>query len=351
MLLKEARELAVRHNYTEGLARIHFCTGNHYYHSNIYKEALANYDQALNLSVKSGDILLQARCIERMASVHLYTNDPNLALKLYYQALPLFESVQNNDGIASVYNILGIYKTDQNEFDTAYFYFEKAMALNRRVKNEYGLLQNRGNLAYLYEKQGKMEQAEKIYHELIEELEKKNEKMNLPVIYDNYSSLLQKSYRNNESLSNLRKGINIAEQTMDTSILGSMYQNTGQIYFTLKQLDSATAYLKKSVVCARSVGSARDEFKALSLLMAIDTISGDYKAAAAKSQRMITLKDSIYAHKIRNNLRNSELSYENAKKEKLIVYQQLQLKIARQKKTWYSILFLISTLSGILLYH
>ncbi|MBK6347960.1 MAG: tetratricopeptide repeat protein [Bacteroidales bacterium] len=317
--------------------------------SNRYKEALACYDEVLMLADKTGNILLKARCLERMASLHLSMNDPNLSLKLYYQALPLFESVNNKQGIASVYNILGIYKTDQNEFDTAFSYFKKAMSLNSEVNNEYGLLQNRGNLAYLYEKQGKMRDAEKIYLELIGGLEKENEKISLPILYDNLASLLHQSKRNEESLEFLRKGIRIAEDTRDTSMLESLYHNTGGLYYSMKKPDSAAYYLKRSVICARAVGAVKSEMKALSLLMATDTASGNYKAAAEKSNRMVILKDSVYSRKIRNNLRNSELGYENDKKEKLIAYQQLEIKITRQKQTWFLILFLISTLSLLLL--
>lgn len=348
-LLGVARELSIRHNFTDGLARTLFYTGNQNYKSNRYREALACFDEVLVLADKAGNTLLKARCLERMASLHLSMNDPNLSLKLYYQALPLFESENNKQGIASVYNILGIYKTDQNEFDTAYSYFEKAMALNREVKNDYGLLQNRGNLAYLYEKQGKMPEAEKIYLELIGGLEKENEKISLPILYDNLASLLQKSNRNEESLEYLRKGIRIAEETRDTSMLESLYHNTGSLYYSMKKPDSAVYYLNRSVICARVVGAVKSELKALSLLMATDTASGNYKAAAEKSNRMVILKDSVYSRKIRNNLRNSELGYENDKKEKLIAYQQLELRIIRQKQTWFLILFLISTLSVLLL--
>jgi len=348
-LLGIAHELSIRNNYTDGLAGTLFYKGNQNFKSNRYKDALVCYDEVLVLADKAGNTLLKARCLERMASLYLSMNDPNLSLKLYYQALPLFESENNKQGIASVYNILGIYKTDQNEFDTAYRYFEKAMALNREVKNDYGLLQNRGNLAYLYEKQGKISEAEKIYLELIGGLEKENEKISLPILYDNFASLLQKSNRNEESLAYLRKGMRVAEETRDTSILESLYHNAGRLYYSMKKSDSAVYFLSRSVICARVVGAVKSELKALSLLVAIDTASGNYKAAAEKSNRMVILKDSVYSRKIRNNLRNSELGYENVKKEKLIAYQQLELKIIRQKQTWFLILFLISTLSVLLL--
>ena len=159
-LLDTARVLAEKHNYRKGLSKVLFSTAKLHYRANRYKEALRYFEKSLDIARESGDVLLQAESLERMASVCLSINDPNLSLKLYYEALPLFESVNDKKGIASVYNILGIYKTDQEEFDTALAYFEKAMKLNVEVRNDFGLMQNKGNLAYLFEKQGEIQKAE-----------------------------------------------------------------------------------------------------------------------------------------------------------------------------------------------
>lgn len=348
-LLDSVKDLAEKLGFTRGLNEVIYCTANLHYRYNKYKDALRCFEQSLELANTSGDLLLQAQSLERMASVFLSVNDPNLSLKLYYKALPLFESAGDKKGIASVYNILGIYKTDQKEYDTALVLFEKAMMLNREVKNDFGLMQNKGNLAYLYEKQGKMRDAEMLYLRLIDEMVKTKNKADLPIVYDNLSSLLKNGNRYGESLVNLRKGIKIAEETRDTSILESLFLNTGELLHLSKKNDSAAYYFNKSIVCARAVGAVRSELQSLLFLQAMDTVAGNFKAAVNKGNRIVILKDSVYARKIRNNLRNSELGYETLKKEKLIAYQQLELKVTRQKQAWYLILFLISTFAGLLL--
>ncbi len=348
-LLDSARVLAEKHNYRKGLSKVLFSTAKLHYRANRYKEALRYFEKSLDIARESGDVLLQAESLERMASVCLSINDPNLSLRLYYQALPLFESVNDKKGIASVYNILGIYKTDQQEFDTALVYFEKAMKLNIEVKNDFGLMQNKGNLAYLYEKQGEIQKAEEIYRNLIAEMVQSEDKINLPVIYDNFAGLIKSSGRYEESLILLRKGIVIAEQMKDTSILESLFQSTGRLYHEINRIDSASHYFNKSIVCARVVGAVRSELNSLLMMQSVDIAEGKYKDAISKGSRIVALKDSVYARKMRNNLLNAELGYENLKKEKLIAYQQLELKIGRQKQTWYLVLFLISAFAGLLL--
>ncbi len=94
-----------------------------------------------------------------MASVYLSIGDDHMAFKLYYEALPLFEQISNKEGIAKVYNIIGVSKSSQGEYDTALSYFRKAMIFNEQTGNQTGLVHNYGNLAFMYHRMGNTEKA------------------------------------------------------------------------------------------------------------------------------------------------------------------------------------------------
>ncbi|MCB0806483.1 MAG: tetratricopeptide repeat protein, partial [Bacteroidales bacterium] len=144
--------------------------------------------------------LLKAKCLERMASVHLATDDSYYALKLYYESLPIFEKLNYKTGMARVYNIIGVYKTETGRYDTAEIVFKNTIRLIENDSANAELINLKGNLAYLYESTGRLKEAADIYRQLEEDLISSNDSINLPVIYYNYAMLLQQSESNQQGM-------------------------------------------------------------------------------------------------------------------------------------------------------
>jgi tetratricopeptide (TPR) repeat protein len=279
-----------------------------------------------------------------MGSVHLATDDPSRALKLYYESLPLFEKVHNTEGVAKVYNIIGVFKTGSRDYDTAEFYLKRAVDLNLKINNRHGIIENEGNLGYLYEMSGKLAEAEKIYLKLVDELSGMDDKINLPVIYFNLASLFQKKEISDSALYYLGKAINIAEQTRDSSLLCTLFGNTGEIFLNKGNRDSASVYLQKSVNFSQAIDDVETEMQAMSLLVKVDSLSGNFKSAYLKTKQIAVLKDSVYQRKINNNIKTSELQYENEKRKRLIEIQQLSIQSAKKERVLYIVLLAVSVI-------
>ena len=343
--LSKAEELAKKWNFESGYAKALFLHGNIAYENNNYDEAKSYYSQSLKLSERLNATLLKANCFERMASVHLATDDPSMALKLYYQSLPLFEKVHNTEGIAKVYNIIGVFKTGSHDYDTAEVYLQKAIQLNLQINNRHGIIENEGNLGYLYEVTGKLAEAEKIYLKLVDELSAIDDKVNLPVIYFNLASLFQKKLMIDSALYFLGKAIDIAKLTGDSSLLSTLYGNTGEIFLNKGKRDSATVYLQKSVLFSHAIDDVETEMQAMSLLVKVDSLSGNFKSAFSKIQQISVLKDSVYQRKINNNVKTSELQYENEKRKGLIEIQQISIQSAKKERILYMVLLAVSIIT------
>jgi tetratricopeptide (TPR) repeat protein/DNA-binding CsgD family transcriptional regulator len=327
-----------------------FQEGMQLYAGNRYQEALSCFVRAKEVASQSADTLLLARSLEQMASVSLATGDDHLALSYYYQSLPLFEKCGDKEGIAKVYNIIGLYKSAQKEYDTAKAYYMRAIRLNQQINNRTGIIHNKGNLGYLYEKTDEFEQAKSLYLDLVDSLVKWEDKQNLPVIYYNLSSLYQKLRLADSAIHYLQLAIDISESTCDTSLLTALYGDYGKMLIEKQGYDSAYYYLNKSISYARAIGDARNELASFKLLLGLDTLTGNYIEAASQFWKVLSLKDSIYKRNLKNNLENSELRYENQKKDNQIILQQLQIETAKKQKRNFLYLFLLTFLSvGLLL--
>lgn len=303
------------------------------------------FSQAIAQAKKEKNILLEARSLERLGSVCLSLSQDNLALKYYYEALPLFEMAGDKDGIAKVYNILGFYKISQEKYDTAISYYLKAEQLNEEIGNMTGVIHNKGNLAYLYETIGEFDKAKNINLDLINKLLESNDSLNLPGIYYNMSSLLLNMDSSDRAIDYIRKAIPMCEAKKDTSMLSSLYGFLGDIYFNRMQLDSAEHLLKKSLKCSTSLKVFEEEYLALRFLLRIDTLNGLYKKTIPKFKRMLDLKDSISEQKIRNNLEASELKYENQKQNNMLAIKNHELDEGKKINRMLRLLFLASMIS------
>jgi DNA-binding CsgD family transcriptional regulator len=347
--LKVAGELSKRSGYKQGLANVLFQMGNISYWRNSYVEALKQYAEAAKIADSIGDNKLKAACIERMGSVHLTTDDPYLALELYYESLFLSEKIGDSGGIAKVYNVLGFFKGQSGQYDSGVMYLNKAIVLNEKLNNRHNRAENLGNLAYLYQINHKTAAAAKIYYVLKSELESSRDKVNQPVIYYNLASMHQGLGHIDSAFYYLRKAMGVAKETADTALLSTIYGNTGEIMLNEGRIDSARIYLDKSLRYSLKTGDVETQLQALSFLIKVDTLTGHNKDAIRHYNLSLVLQDSVNQRKMRNNRESSELQYDIEKKKILINSQQADIKTSKRLRSLYLFLLISALLVGLLL--
>jgi len=347
--LTQAKELSEKTGYHEGTARSLLLTGNIFYDANRYDMALKSYSQSLKMVEITGNILLKAQCIERIASVNLTIGDDHQALKLYYEALPLFEQTGNKEGIAKVYNIIGVYKSSQGKYDTATSYFQKAIQLNEEIGNQTGLIHNKGNLAFMYHDMGNTDKAKAIYLQLIPKLVETDDSINLAVIYYHLSIFSETDSQPDSTLFYLRKAQTVSEKTADTSLLVIIYGKIGEIYLNHRKYDSAFLLLTNSATMSKAINDYGTAKQALKLLLSIDSIKGNYKSASERYAEILIAADSVYRQRLRNNLQAAELTYESQKKGNLIKIQKLELQSANRLKQFLLFISFILIIISLLL--
>jgi tetratricopeptide (TPR) repeat protein len=344
-----AEASARRIGYSAGLARALFEHGNLLYRENKYKEAIDKFTEALNLAKKLHLSLIVANSLERMASVNLTLGDDNLALKLYYEVLPLYEQLGDKEGIADVYNIIGTYKSSQGEYDTAQKYLAKAIQLNTETGNKTGLIHNKANLAFMYQDLGKNDKAQELYTEIIPQLIEAGNSTNLATVYYHVSIYFQWNSQPDSSLVYLHKAMEITERIADKSLFPSLYGMTGLVLLDMHQNDSASYYLTKSLALAKEVNDYFTQAQSLKLLVKIDTLKGDYRKATRKYEEILKMNDSLFKQRINNNLESSELRYENQKKSNFIAIQKIELKSSTRQKQLLFVLFMFLVFLSLLL--
>ncbi len=322
-----------------------FSQGLEIYRINNYSAALDLFSQSLNQARNENNILLQARCLEQMGSVNLELGNDHEALKLYYEALPLFEKISDKEGIAKVYNIIGVSKSSQQQYDTAESYFLKAMKLNEELGNQTGLIHNKGNLAFMYHRMGNTEHAKEVYTGLVSDLIAFHDSINLAVVYYHLSMFSEALSQYDSMLLYLKKSLTVSEEISDTSLLITLYGKIGQHMLNNHQYDSAGLLLSISLKMAEAIDDYISQRQVLRLLLSLDTLSGNYRNAARRLKSLMVATDSVYRHREKNNIESIELKYENQKKGEMIELQNRWIKEERKLNRLFKLLFLASVIS------
>lgn len=325
-----------------------YSLGNQAYANNEYKLALDYYIRASRKAENENNQLQVARCLERMASVHLSIDDSYLALKLYYEALPIFEKYNDPEGLGRVYNILGVYKYETKSYDSAEAYLNKAIEFNQQAGNLYNLAENKANLANLYHRQGKLTEAIRLNMDVAGVFLAQNDSLSLPIIYENLSIIHLDMGEFESAQQYLYQALQYAEPQRDSSLLGSLYLELGRNYMKQQFSDSARIYLFKSLQTARATSSLRLEFQALTEIVKLNSMIQSPQTALSHYARILELKDSLNARKVKNNARTLELQYENERIKNQSEIQQLKLQAAEQEKRKLYLIILFAITSGIL---
>lgn len=347
--LKTVKQKAEKYRYEYGSALASYYLGNLFYNKNEYKNSLSYFSESINLSQLSGFTLLEAQSLERLASLNLTLSNPNKAFELYLQSLKKFELVHHKPGIAKVYNILGVYYTHQQKYDTAESYLSKAIAINKVYQAQHELNLNRGNLAILYHQKGLLKKAEDINNQLLIDLQNSEDFTNIPIILDNLAEIKLSCNKFDSALIIKQQAIEWCKRNCDTSLISELYFTAALILKDQGDFDQARRYLKESEKNAIAIGDPIIHLRSLETMLSIDTLTGSSKHTLQLSLKMLQLKDSVNVRKSKNRLRELEYKYESEIKNKELIQQKSELEYNQAKSNVLVILSILLLITLVLL--
>jgi tetratricopeptide (TPR) repeat protein len=94
---------------------------------------------AFELAEKTGQPALVARSYNRLGNWHLNEERPLEAARCHDQALTIFQSIHDEDGIAETLDLLGMSSMLGGEMPRAARYYQEAIELNQRLGNQLAL--------------------------------------------------------------------------------------------------------------------------------------------------------------------------------------------------------------------
>ncbi|WP_293124869.1 tetratricopeptide repeat protein [Microcoleus sp. bin38.metabat.b11b12b14.051] len=217
------------------------------------QEAIALYQQSLELKEKIGDVQGKAASLHQLAGIYANRGDVDEAIALYQQSLELKEKIGDVQGkAASLHQLAGIY-ANRGDVEEAIALYQQSLELKEKIGDVGGKAASLHQLAGIYANRGDVEEAIALYQQSLELKEKIGD------VGGKAASLHQ---------------------------LAGIYANRGDV-------EEAIALYQQSLELKEKIGDVGGKAASLHCLAGIYAHRGDVEEAIELYQQSLELKEKI----------------------------------------------------------
>ena len=204
--------------------------------------SLAYYNKALELSKIAGNQSKIADVFNLIGRYYEENNNYKEAIKSYNDSFLIYKKLNNKNKMASIYNILGYNYMLLNSVDEAIGYYLKSLKLYKELSGNSGIAKNYKSIGNLYYAEGNYELAEKYFRDALLIYEKLDDKYGISACFTNIANTLADNDKITEGLEYYKKSMAIDEKLNDQQGIASNYNNIGDCYMNLEQYEKAQEY-------------------------------------------------------------------------------------------------------------
>jgi two-component system, NarL family, sensor kinase len=180
------------------------------------------------------------------------------SLVYYKQALGLAQKIQNKRLILSALGDMGIGNMESNHLDTAVSYFNKGLQVARGLLDTNRMAVMYSNLGNAYRYKKDRVQSLENFQRAIDLLEKKNDSLRLPAVYQNVSIFLSENNDYRESIAYSNKAYVMASAQGDDYTACNALISMSDAWSDLGNPDKQFDLLQKALVLAKKTGDLEE---------------------------------------------------------------------------------------------
>ncbi len=324
---KQGLALAEKLDWKRGMANAsRTIAGNYGYGKSDFATALKFSFQALQLFQEIEDKIGTARIMGDIGVVYWYQSDYPNALKYYFDALRINEELNNKPDIAATLCNIGIVYNSEKEYQKALEYIVKANKIDEETGNKSGIASNLGDIGELYQNLSDNTKALEYFVKSLQLCEELGDKNGIARNLSNFGIVYmeQKNYR--KALDYFFQALKISEElglkvgiAMNLGNIANTYLETAKDTITgkynLDVLKQAKGYTDSAIKICREIGDLNTLFANYNRLSEIQMLLGDNKNALESYKKYTLFKDSVFNMEKNKKLTETAMQYEFDKKE------------------------------------
>ncbi|MFT4601781.1 MAG: DNA-binding CsgD family transcriptional regulator/Tfp pilus assembly protein PilF [Arenicella sp.] len=258
--------------------------------------------------------------LNNLGSIYYYLGRYQESMDYYLKSLKIREDKKDENDpetlkkIAQSYNNIGLLLKRQQNYSGAVEYYQKALEIKANLGDASGEIVSRSNLGSLYMAIDSVELSYVEFQKALDLTDSLDDFVAKAMLLNNLGLLKVKenAFRSAENYYN--KSVTLYSEINDMNGEATVLLNLSSLYFDLKRTTDARNTAEKVLRIGKTTGSVDVEITALHLLSKIEE-SVNPKKSLGYLQEYITLKDSVDAVEITQQINQQAVMYETEKKE------------------------------------
>ncbi len=256
-------------------------------HGSSFDYQLGHFAEAfdrLNLAIP---VLQQADMAKESAEAFYYLGivllrrgDYKTANKRFKDSLSLFETIEDQGGVARALNGLAILGTLQGDYAESRPNMDKALSIHRELGFKRGIANLLSNIGTYYVRTNQHESALPVYLEAADIAKEVGEPIPVANIQSNIASLLNRFGRHEESIKYYENSLSVSVEMGDQRWIVANYNGLGKVYIDLESYEKATEILLGALEKGISIDVLPDALTAVVYLGQIALETGFVESAA-----------------------------------------------------------------------
>ena len=313
LIATQAKNLAEKVNYKEGLANSLKNIGIGYFNQGKDVEALNYWKQSLEIFKSINDEVGTANILNNIGAIYFNQKDLTNALEYSLQSLKLAEKTNNKLRILSALNnIGGIYFEKTATHDKALTYFLKSLPLSEELKDTESYGTTAANLGEIYYVRNQDSLALFYFNKAVKAF---NDSENSPFAYNNLGKVYDRQLRFDLAIYYHRKALEIARKLNGTLDIVQSLMGLAKTNISKMNWQEALGYLKEAEKLSNKHQYSGELKNVYESFANVYNQTRDYKNAYVYQYKYAAIKDTLYNIETDKKLGTLQFDFDIKKKQ------------------------------------
>jgi tetratricopeptide (TPR) repeat protein len=231
--------------------------GNLDYYGGDLDRAHANYQKALALFETTENERGIALAKNNIGNIYRAWGDVASAQRYYREAIEIGEQLDDKKGLASRYNNLALLMMDQGEYEQALEYLNLALDLDTDSQNDRGRVLRISNRGLVYQQRGNLDEAEAAFKESFHLAERIHYERGTAYARLHLGTLYLQQKHFEDAQTQLEAALLLAKDLVDVSLVAQCLTKLSEVHYKLGFNDEAARYENMATMLARRIVSKK----------------------------------------------------------------------------------------------
>ncbi|MCC5662576.1 tetratricopeptide repeat protein [Nostoc sp. CHAB 5784] len=275
------------------LGEIYHCFGMLKADKGDVDEAIALYNQSLEIDERIGDVQGKAATLNQLGIIYANKGEVDEAIAHYNQSLEIKERIGNVQGKAVTLSCLGIIYADKGDVDEAIALYNQSLEIFERIGNVREKAATLNQLGIIYANQGKVEEAIALYNQSLEITERIGNVQGKAATLHQLGIIYASKGDVDEAIALYNQSLEIKERIGDVEGKAATLHCLGIIYAGKGDVDEAIVLYNQSLEITERIGDVKRKAATLHCLGIIYANKGDVDEAIALFNQSLEIKERI----------------------------------------------------------